>query len=113
MKFPSKLTQGEQKCIKGVHSENASRNLKCTISIHFTTERCCERCGVLEGYHTSPVVYTSARSGKSLFQFIFQQNMDIGCPGHRLSYTFNVKFSKTTQSSAFSNGNSTKMLCII
>ena len=38
-------TQGEQKCIKGVHSENTSRSLKCTLSIHFTTERCCERCG--------------------------------------------------------------------
>ena len=39
------LPQGKQKCIKGVHSENTSRNLKCTLSIHFTTERCCERCG--------------------------------------------------------------------
>ncbi len=38
-------SQGEQKCIKGVHSKNTSRNLKCTLSIHFTTEKCCERCG--------------------------------------------------------------------
>ena len=49
--------------------------------------------------------------------------MDKGCgPYKRLldsfhqfssPYTFNVKFSKTTQNSAMSNGNSTKMLYII
>ncbi len=31
-------TQGEQKCIKGVHSGNTSRGLKCTLNIHFMTE---------------------------------------------------------------------------
>ena len=51
------------------------------------------------------------------------QKMDIGCgPYKRLPdnfhqsespYTFNVKFSKTTQNSAMSDGNSLKMLYII
>ena len=29
------ISQSEQKCIKGVHSEDTSRSLKCTLSIHF------------------------------------------------------------------------------
>ncbi len=51
------------------------------------------------------------------------QKMDVGCgPYKRLlgnfhqsepPYTFNVKFSKTAENSAMSNGNSTKMLYII
>ena len=51
------------------------------------------------------------------------QKMDVGCgPYKRLldsfhqsesPYTFHVKFSKTTQNSAMSNGSSTKMLYII
>ncbi len=70
-----------------MHSEDTSRSLNCTLSIRFTTERCCERCGkpyfnkrlyngypnltpcslgVLEGYYSSPVVYTSARSGNAI-----------------------------------------------
>ncbi len=74
-------TQGEQKCIKGVHSENTSRSLKCTLSIHFTTERCCERCG-----KTYFKVYSPPQLWKLWawnYQFL---------PTHCLSFIWNIEF---------------------